>query len=143
VLGKIAEAHEKALKEPGREDVTLGIGSWGFRLQDASDLFMPEGVGIYPLDFEVLWKESRLESPGGPEGIARAAAHRPVYPIHWANHDDKTYVGPPYPPFENFCDMLTQSKCEDSGFGVLHWTTRPLDLFFMGLSDAVWADLPP
>jgi len=139
VLGKVAAAHQQALKELGREDVTLGVGSWGFDLQNAADQFMPNGVGIYPLDFEVLWKPSRLESPGGPEGVASVAAHRPIYPIHWAHHDDRTYVGPPYPPFENFYDLLARSKCDTSGYGAFHWTTRPLDLFFIGLSDAVWA----
>ncbi|NQU24613.1 MAG: hypothetical protein HQ567_25300, partial [Candidatus Nealsonbacteria bacterium] len=139
VMGKVAVAHQKALKELGREDVTLGLGSWGFGLQAAGDRFLPKGIGLYPLDFEVLWKESRLESPGGPEGVAAVAAHRPIYPIHWAHHDDKTYVGPPYPPFENFYDLLTESKCNTSGYGAFHWTTRPLDLFFIGLSDAVWA----
>ncbi len=139
VMGKVAVAHQKALRELGREDVTLGLGSWGFGLQAAGDRFLPKDVGLYPLDFEVLWKESRLESAGGPEGVAKTAAHRPIYPIHWAHHDDLTYVGPPYPPFENFHDLLTKSKCQTAGFGVLHWTTRPLDLFFTGLSDAVWA----
>jgi len=139
VMGKVAAAHRKALKELGREDVTLGLGSWGFYLQDAADRFLPKGVGLYPLDFEVLWKKSRLESPGGPEGVARTAANRPIYPIHWAHHDDRTYVGPPYPPFENFHDLLIKSKCHTAGYGVLHWTTRPLDVFFTGLSDAVWA----
>jgi hypothetical protein len=139
VIGKIAAAHQKALKELGRDDVTLGLGSWGFSLQAAGDRFMPKGVGLYPLDYEVLWKESRLESPGGPEGVATVAGHRPVYPIHWAHHDDLTYVGPPYPPFEKFHDLLTKSKCDKAGYGVLHWTTRPLDVFFTGLSDAVWA----
>jgi len=139
VMGKVAAAHQKALKELGREDLTLGLGSWGFGLQNAADRFLPTDVGLYPLDFEVLWKPSRLESPGGPEGVAQAAAHRPIYPILWAHHDDLTYVGPPYPPLENFYDLLAKSKCETAGYGVLHWTTRPLDVFFTGLSDAVWA----
>jgi len=139
VLAKVAVAHQKVLKELGREDVTLGLGSWGFDLQNAADRFLPKDVGLYPLDFEVLWKQSRLESPGGPQGVAEAAEHRPIYPIHWAHHDDLTYIGPPYPPLENFFDLLAQSKCETSGYGVLHWTTRPLDVFFTGLSDAVWA----
>lgn len=138
VMGKVALAHQKALKELAREDVTLGLGSWGFGLQAAGDRFMPKGVGLYPLDFEVLWKESRLESPGGTRGVAQAARHRSIYPIHWAHHDDLTYVGPPYPPFENFYDLLAKSKCATAGYGVLHWTTRPLDLFFTALSDAVW-----
>jgi len=138
-LGKVAAAHRKALDELGRQDVSLGVGSWGFALQDAADRFLPKGVGLYPLDFEVLWKESRLESPGGCEGVARAARHRPVYPILWAHHDDRTYVGPPYPPLENFYDLLAKSRCDTSGFGIIHWTTRPLDVFFAGLSDSVWA----
>lgn len=139
VLSKVAVAHRKALKELGRNDVKLGLGSWGFDLQNAADLFMPGEVGLYPLDFEVLWKASRLESPGGPEGVARTAANRPVFPVHWAHHDDLTYVGPPYPPFEKFYDLLVRSRCETAGFGVLHWTTRPLDLYFRGLCDSVWA----
>ena len=138
-LGKVAAAHRKALDELGRQDVSLGVGSWGFALQDAADRFLPKDVGLYPLDFEVLWKESRLESPGGPEGVARAAEHRPVYPILWAHHDDRTYVGPPYPPLANFHDLLAKSRCDTSGYGIIHWTTRPLDVFFAGLSDSVWA----
>jgi len=118
--------------------VTLGLGSWVFGLQAAGDRFLPEGVGLYPLDFEIQWKESRLETPGGTESVAQVAKHRPIYPIPWANHDDCTYVGPPYPPFENFYDLLAESKCDTAGYGVLHWTTRPLDLIFVGLSDAVW-----
>jgi len=137
-LGKVAAAHRKALAELDRPDISLGVGSWGFALQDAADRFMPKEVGLYPLDFEVLWKDSRLESPGGCEGVARVAANRPVYPILWAHHDDATYVGPPYPPLENFHDLLARSKCDTSGFGIIHWTTRPLDVFFAGLSESVW-----
>ena len=30
-------------------------------------------------------------------------------------------------------------KCETAGFGIIHWTTKPLDLYFKSLVNQVWA----
>jgi len=137
-MGKVARAFEKALKEIGREDVSLGLGTWTFDIAEAGDRFMPAGVGLYPLDYAMLSGPPYLAKPGAAARLAAVASHRPIYPVLWAHHDDGKYVGPPFAPPEKFCDLLAAAKCDSSGFGIIHWTTRPLDPFFIGLSDSVW-----
>ena len=39
-------------------------------------------------------------------------------------------------PWQNFADKLDSAGA--SGFGIIHWTTRPLDLYFKNLSEQVW-----
>jgi hypothetical protein len=71
--------------------------------------------------------------------VADVAAHRPVIPIAWAHHDDGNYVGRPYEPYSKFFDRLSEMKCQDDGYGIIHWTTKPLDLYFKSLVNQVWA----
>jgi hypothetical protein len=68
--------------------------------------------------------------------IADVGAGRPVVPVVWAHHDDGNYVGRPYTPYEDFYDKLIDAKA--AGFGIIHWTTRPLDLYFASLSEQAW-----
>jgi hypothetical protein len=138
-MGKVAATFQKTFKELGRADVRLGLGSWGFNLLDAADRFMPKGVGLYPLDYGMLSGPPYLTSAQNAEGLAAVAGHRPVYPVLWAQHDDGKYLGPPFVPPDDFYSLLKRAKCDSAGFGIIHWTTRPLDLFFAGLSDPVWA----
>ena len=63
-------------------------------------------------------------------------AHRPVIPIMWAHHDDGHYMGRPYTPLPEFASKLADAKA--AGFGIIHWTTRPLDLYFASLAKQVW-----
>jgi hypothetical protein len=62
--------------------------------------------------------------------------HRPTVPIIWAQHDDREYAGRSYTPFAGFGSLLRWSN--SAGYGVIHWTTRPLDLYFKSVADQVW-----
>ncbi len=136
-LGKVVRAHQRALSELGHKDVEVAIGSWGFDLLPAADHFMPEGVRFLPLDLGIMANKSWFDVPERKSAIARYAATREVIPIAWAQHDDGEYIGPPYVPFENFHKRLGEMRCDKSGFGIIHWTTRPLDIYFKSLQHQV------
>ncbi len=136
---KIVRAFRRAVKELGRSDVSIAFGSWDFDFLPAADLFLPEGVPLIPLDWMVLRDASVFDAPERRQAVARVAEHRPVFPIAWAHHDDGNYVGRPYTPPANFLDRLAEMKCDSAGFGIIHWTTRPLDLYFKSLADQVMA----
>jgi hypothetical protein len=59
-----------------------------------------------------------------------------MVPIVWAQHDDREFSGRSYTPFAGFGSMLRWSN--SAGYGVIHWTTRPLDLYFKSVADQVW-----
>ncbi|MHC4728943.1 MAG: hypothetical protein ACYS17_17150, partial [Planctomycetota bacterium] len=135
-LGKIVTAFERALKESGRDDIRIAIGSWRFDFLPGCDRFLPRHVKFIPLDWEVLNDRSRLRNSESRQIIRQVGAHRPVIPVVWAHHDDGNYVGRPYTPYTDFHSRLIDSRA--SGFGIIHWTTRPLDLYFKSLSRQVW-----
>lgn len=137
-LGKIVRAFDRALKEIGREDVELAAGSWRFDFFPPADRFLPEGVKLIPLDYEVLHDASQMDTPERRQAIAAVGKHRPVVPVVWAHHDDGNYVGRSYRPYDDFWARLTESHA--AGFGIIHWTTRPLDLYFASLSEQVWRE---
>jgi len=130
-IGKIARAFRKALDETGHASVTMTAGSWRFTYLPSADAFMPAGVGLMPLDYS-------YEFPSDPvqESLRAIGRHRPMIPIVWAQHDDREYAGRSYTPFAGFGSMLRWSN--SAGYGVIHWTTRPLDLFFKNVADQVW-----
>ena len=68
--------------------------------------------------------------------LAAIGGHRQLVPVIWAHHDDGNYIGRPYTPFVQFHSKLVEAKA--AGFGVIHWTTRPLDLFFASHAKQVW-----
>ena len=61
---------------------------------------------------------------------------RVVYPFVWAHHDDHSYIGSPFTPPSEFATKLAERESE--GFGILHWNTWPLDLYFKNLSQQTW-----
>lgn len=127
-LGKIVRAFERARRELGAARVRIAAGTWNFAFLPGADLFFPSGVPLIGLDYEVLHNDSKLGKPEHRQTLAGVGAHRPLIPVIWAHHDDGTYVGRPFTPFSDFHTKLTEAKA--SGFGVIHWTTRPLELFF-------------
>ena len=131
-MGKVAKAFRKALDETGHAQVTLAAGSWGFGYLPSADVFMPADATLMPLD-------AGYEFPSDPvqESVRAIGRHRPVAPIVWAQHDDREYAGRSYVPFAGLGSMLQWSN--SAGYGVIHWTTRPLDLFFKNVADQVWA----
>lgn len=134
--GKVVKAFRRALDETGHAEVALATGSWGFEFLPASDRFLPEGVKLIGLDYDVLHDNPILEDGKLHEMLRAVGARRPLIPVMWAHHDDGNYVGRSYTPFADFRAKLRQ--VEAGGFGIIHWTTRPLDLYFMSLAKQVW-----
>jgi hypothetical protein len=130
-VSRIARAFRKALDETGHSDVTLTAGSWRFRYLPAADIFMPSGVTLMPLDYAYAFPSDPVE-----ESLRAIGRHRPVVPIVWAQHDDRWFAGRSYTPFAGFGSILRWNN--SAGYGVIHWTTRPMDLFFKNISDQVW-----
>ena len=97
---------------------------------------MPNHVKFLPLDQTRLRGNSYLESHEMRAKVAAAGTNRPVSVIRWAHHDDGHYLGRPYLPNATFCTKLNGAR--SAGFGIIHWTTRPLDLYFDSLSRQAW-----
>ena len=135
-LGKIVRAFDRALKESGHQRVQLAAGTWHFDFLPAADRFFPPGVKFIGLDYGVLHDDSQLATAEKRQMLARVGEHRQVVPVIWAQHDDGNYIGRPYTPFSEFHAKLAEARA--SGFGIIHWTTRPLDLFFVSHAKQVW-----
>ena len=135
---KIVAAFRRAVKELGRDDVKTAFGSWDFHFLPAAHRFMPNNVALIPLDWSVLKDDSVFDTRQRRLAVAEVAATRPVIPIAWAHHDDGNYVGRPYTPIPDFHDRLTEMKCQTAGYGIIHWTTKPLDLYFQSLVNQIW-----
>lgn len=138
-MAKVTRAFRKALDRIGRQDVQLAFGSWHYSFMAAGDRFMPADVTLIPLDWMVLVDQSQMRNAESREVIGRAARHRPVLPVVWAHHDDGAYVMRSFRPFDHFQDRLDDASCKPYGFGVIHWMTRPLDLYFESLAAQTWS----
>ena len=134
-IGKIVAAWQRAARESGRK-VEIAAGSWKFDFLPAADRFFPPGVKLIALDYEVLHDRSQLADAARRAAIRKVTANRPVVPVVWAHHDDGHYVGRPYQPLDNFREKLADAGA--TGYGIIHWTTRPLDLYFANLAKQVW-----
>ena len=125
----------------GTERVRRGAGETGCRLVGlrflpGADRFFPPGVTLIGLDYSVLHGHPQLGSAALPAPLRAIAARRPVIPVVWAQHDDGRYIGRPFTPLPEFATKLADAKA--AGFGIIHWTTRPLDLYFTSLGRQVW-----
>lgn len=137
--GKIVRAFQRAVAELGRDDVKIAFGSWDFDFLPAAHRFLPANVAFIPLDWMVLKDTSIFDTAQRRAQVAAVASERPVIPIAWAHHDDGNYVGRPYTPYSNFLDRLSEMRCQTAGYGIIHWTTKPLDLYFRSLVNQVWS----
>lgn len=135
-IGKIVRAFARALDELGHARVGLAAGSWNFDFMAAADLFMPRQVRFIGLDYDVIDNDPVLATAKKRAALAAVGAHREVIPVIWAQHDDGMYMGRPYTPLADFASLLADA--EAGGFGIIHWTTRPLDLFFSSHARQVW-----
>ena len=129
-ISKIVEVYREILDEI-RPNVELVLGSWRLDYPKQADPFMPEYCGFIPLDWEVIF-----DKPEVLEELAEVGKNRKLYPIVWAHHDDHRYVGRPYKPFPEFNSKL--DKVNGVGYGIIHWTTHPLDLYFTNAENQVW-----
>lgn len=134
---QLARAFRRALDELGHHKVKLGYGTWSREDSHESLLsanhFMPREMTCYALDYHMVFGQRQDYR----DQLAKMGAKRSLVVIEWAQHDDGGYLGRPYLPPADFAAKLEQTAC--SGFGVIHWMTRPLDLFFKNLQNQVWS----
>lgn len=128
--GKLIAAIQKA-RDKINPKLEISSGSWRFDYLPLADVFYPKNLPLIPLDWSVVFDQKQTQ-----ELIARVGRNRPVYPVVWAHHDDHRYIGRPYTPWANFSELLSHSQLQ--GYGIIHWTTRPLDLYFTSLTRQVW-----
>lgn len=131
-ISKIVKAYQKTLKEVGRTDVTIAHGSWRWDFLSAASEIMPENCPLIALDYSIIF-----DSEVTGNLLSRIGSKHKIIPVVWAQHDDHCYMGRPYTPYANFNRLLKERNA--IGFGIIHWTTRPLDLFFKSLGDQVWS----
>ncbi len=136
---KIVRAFQRALTELKRSDIKVAFGSWDFDFLPGAHRHLPPNVPLIPLDWLVLRDQSIFDTGERRAFVAAVGAERPVIPVAWAHHDDGNYVGRPYTPYRDFFNRLGEMQCQSAGYGIIHWTTKPLDLYFTSLVDQVWA----
>lgn len=136
-LSKVAAALRRELNETGHADVRIAMGSWATEWVPACAEFLPEEISLMPLDSNCLRyrRGSFFEVPAAFSDLDTARGR--ILPIIWAHHDDGDYIGRPYRPHQNFHDTL--AKLDARGYGIIHWMTRPLDLYFKNHENQVWA----
>ena len=123
---KVVRAAARALEERGSKAKTA-VGSWCFKFMPSFDMLLPEGTALIYLDYNSLYGKPELTDVKVAAKTAEISARRPVIPVIWAHHDDGRFIGRAYTPYDNLREILAESKA--AGFGVIHWMTRPLDLF--------------
>ncbi len=140
---KVAEAFRRALNELGYPDVSLGFGSWWREKVDgsmysanftAAHYFLPRDLSFYPLDYYMAFGANASFR----EQLAAIGAERKLILVEWAHHDDGGHLGRPYQPPVDFADKLREINA--SGYGVIHWMTRPLDIFFKNIQNQIWSN---
>ena len=135
-VGKIVQAFERALKDCDSTRTRVAAGTWGFEFLPAADRFFPADVPLIGLDYDVIHEKPQLGEAASRAPLREIGAHRSVIPVVWAHHDDGHYIGRPYTPLPDFASKLADANA--AGFGIIHWTTRPLDLYFDSLAKQVW-----
>lgn len=138
---KVAEAVRRALDELGYAQVKLAFGSW-WREKVEGDMFsdnfapahhfLPRELTFYPLDYYMAFGHHAEFR----QHLGAIAAERRLVLLEWAHHDDGGHLGRPYQPPVDFADKLQNNHID--GYGVIHWMTRPLDVFFKNLQYQVW-----
>jgi hypothetical protein len=128
--GKLIAAILK-IRDEVKPELEISSGSWRMEYIRYADAFFPQEVPLLPLDWSIVF-----DTPEVKEILSGAAEHRKIYPVIWAHHDDHRYIGRPYRPWPDLADKLAERKA--SGFGIIHWTTRPLDLYFTNSARQVW-----
>lgn len=129
-VSKIVKVYREILDEINPE-VELALGSWFFDFTKYADPFMPYYCSFIPLDYHYVLDQREVVNK-----LKQVGKNRKVYPIVWAQHDDHRYIGRPYVPYSGFNQLLDETNA--SGYGIIHWTTHPLDLLFSNYENQVW-----
>ena len=131
LYAKIVDAFKKALEELDAEHVKLAIGTWTWKSFPVSDLVFDKDIIFIPIDWKVDFNTDKTK-----QTLQRIKEERQLYPIVWAHHDDYAYIGAPFVPYDNFNQLLEERGAEN--YGIIHWTTRPLDPYFKSLARQSW-----
>jgi hypothetical protein len=130
-LNKLVVVYRKSLNSLGKEGIPLALGNWEYWFVRTADMFMSPDVGMM-----CIHQASALGDEDAQNTLREVGAHRKVMVLPYAQDDDQGYNGRPYPPPPHLTSWLERSGC--AGYGILHWTTRPLDVYFKSLSTQVW-----
>ena len=130
-ISKIARAFRQCLDKMGKNHVGLALGSWEFKYLPAADVFMDPDIATIGIHQYNNLRTENIEST-----LRAVSAHRKVMVLPYAQDDDGAYAGRPYTPPAGFGSWLEQCGC--TGYGILHWTTRPLDIYIKSFSVQVW-----
>lgn len=123
---KVVCAVERALKDCGYNHTRVAVGTWAAEVLPPFNVFLPQSIGI--VNHDALFSAPGLAKPSVRPLLAKVGENRSLIEIIWAHHDDVAYFGRPFLPFKDFSRLLTE--CHAAGFGVIHWLTRPLDLYY-------------
>ncbi len=129
-ISKIIKVYREILDEI-KPEVELALGSWDCDFTEQADPFIPAYCSFIPLDYSYV-----LNQPEVMGRLKKVGENRKLYPVVWAHHDDHRYIGRPYIPYSGFNDLLDETN--SSGYGIIHWTTHPLDLLFNNYENQVW-----
>jgi len=132
-ISKILKALRKSLDDLGKDQVQLATGCWSYHYLFAADAFMPAGVSMISIDqYNLLVEDHDVQRE-----IQAVSRRRKVIPIPYAQDDDDHYAGRPFTPGARLAWTLQYCHC--AGNGIIHWTTRPLDIYFKSFSTQVWS----
>ena len=131
-IRKIARAFRRALDENGGKNIILAIGSWSFKDMTAAEALFDSRIRFLPLDYSKFSKMDENE-----EKVKWFRKDRKVSPIHLSHNDDGEYIIRPRQPLPAYASLL--GKRNNSGYGILHWTTRFQDVYFKNMSNQVWS----
>lgn len=129
---KIYKSVRRILNEMGKNDIKLWAGSWRTTWLEQADWFYPKEVGFIPLDYHVDY--FLVEDKN--EILKKISGNRKIIPVVWAHHDDGAFIGSPYKPYVNLHSKIESTG--NSGVGVIHWTTKPLDIYFKNTQQQIW-----
>ena len=130
-IAKLIKAYQRIAREL-KPALKISAGSWQFDYMPAMHQFLPINVSFFGLDYWIVFPTAPIKAK-----IAAVSSSRSVVPFVWAHHDDFTYVGRPYAPFPNLQKQLDSLRV--NALGIIHWTTRPLDIYFKNTLDQVWS----
>jgi hypothetical protein len=129
---KVYETIRACLDELGKKDVKLWAGSWRVSWLEHANWFYPDGVGFIPLDYHMDY----FSDPVKIQVLKDVSMNRDILPVVWAHHDDGAYIGSPSKPYENLHSNIESAG--NTGVGIIHWKTKPLDIYFKNTEFQVW-----
>lgn len=132
---KVVCAVERALKDCRYNNTKVAVGTWAAEVLPPFNVFLSKSIGI--VNHDALFSAPGLAKPYVRPLLAKVGENRSLIEIIWAQHDDVAYFGRPFLPFQDFSRLLTE--CHAAGFGVIHWLTRPFDLYYYAHTRQIFA----